>query len=236
MSAPAVSPARAASPAALVRSAAFLQTTVGKKVVMGVTGLMLFGFVLLHMLGNLQVFLGAEAIDHYGALLREMLHGAGLWIARAALLTAVVLHVWAAASLTRGSLAARPVGYRKVQYKESTYASRTMRWGGPFLALFIVFHLLHLTVGSIHPDFVAERVHHNLVTGLRVLPVALFYLAAQIALAMHLLHGGWSMLQTLGLSHARWNSVRYAAATAFALLVAGGNVLVVVSVLAGWVG
>jgi succinate dehydrogenase / fumarate reductase cytochrome b subunit len=191
--------------------------------------------VIVHMIGNLQVFLGPEALDHYGVFLRELLHGGGLWIARAVLLACVVLHVWAATALTLGSWKARPTGYRRFQPRESTYASRTMRWGGPLIAAFIVYHLMHLTVGNAHPQFEEGRVYHNVITGFQVLPVSLFYIVAQVALGFHLYHGGWSLLQTLGLSHPRWNPLRFAASLAFTLLVAGGNILIPVAVLAGWV-
>jgi hypothetical protein len=121
----------------------FLGSTVGQKMVMAVTGSFLVIFVIGHMIGNLQVYLGPESLNHYGELLRELLHGSFIWIFRAAIITAVVLHVWAATATTLGSWKARPIGYRKQAYVESTYASRTMRWGGPILFLFIVYHILH---------------------------------------------------------------------------------------------
>src|SRR5262245_28463653 len=146
MSAHAVPPAASA---AIASRPGFLGSTVGKKVVMAVTGLILFGFVIAHLIGNLQVFLGAAALDAYAVFLREFLHGAGLWIARIVLLAAVVLHVWSATSLTITSRKARPLGYRTFQPKESTYASRTMMWSGPIVLLFIVYHLMHLTFGNV---------------------------------------------------------------------------------------
>lgn len=219
----------------LTRSAAFLSTTVGKKVVMAVSGLILFGFVIGHMVGNLQVFLGSAALDHYAVFLREFLHGAGLWIARAVLLASVVLHIWAAAAVTLGSWAARPVRYRKMRHDESTYASRTMRWGGPILAAFIVYHIMHLTLGRAGLPFEEGHVYANVVAGFRIWPVALVYIVAQLALGLHLYHGGWSMLQTLGLSHARWNRLRFMLSMAFTLLVVIGNLSIPVAVLAGWV-
>src|SRR5262249_2028446 len=217
------------------RPAPFLGSTVGKKVVMAVTGLILFGFVVAHLIGNLQVFLGPEALDAYAVFLREFLHGAGLWIARVVLLAAVVLHIWGATSLTITSRKARPKGYREYRARESTYASRTMVWSGPILLLFIVYHLLHLTFGTVHPNFVEGRVYHNVITGFRVWPVTLFYVVAQLALGLHLYHGGWSMLQTLGLSHPRWNRLRFAVSFGFTAFVTAGNILIPVAVLAGWV-
>src|SRR5262245_28356063 len=110
---------------------------------MAVTGLVLYGFVVAHMLGNLQIFQGADAINAYGAFLHGFLHGQGLYLARSVLLVAVLLHVWAALSLTRSNLGARHVGYREWQARESTYASRTMVWTGPLLLLFLLYHLAH---------------------------------------------------------------------------------------------
>ena len=158
--------------------ATLLNSSVGKKIVMAITGIVLSGFVLGHMAGNLQAFLpnGPEALDHYGAFLRELLHGTGIWFVRGGLLLAVGLHVWAYLSLTRTSMAARPNGYAVTNFEEATYASRSMRWTGPILAAFIVFHLMHLTIGNVHPHFVEGKVYRNLVTGLAPVPVALFYI------------------------------------------------------------
>jgi succinate dehydrogenase / fumarate reductase cytochrome b subunit len=215
--------------------ASLLNSSVGKKIVMAVTGIVLSLFVLGHMAGNLQAFLpnGPEALDHYGAFLRELLHGTGIWFVRAGLLLAVGLHVWAYLGLTAKSWAARPNGYRVTDFEEATFASRSMRWTGPILAAFIVYHLMHLTIGNVHPNFVEGKVYQNLVTGLAPVPVALFYVLAMGCLAFHLWHGAWSMLQTLGLSHPKYLAARKAFAVVFTLLVAGGFVLVPLAVLAG---
>src|SRR5262245_5768437 len=201
---------------------------------MAVTGLVLFGFVVGHMLGNLQVYLGPEAMNAYAVTLRELLHGAGLWVARAVLLLAVVLHIWAAVSLSLESRNARPQGYRVETHRASTYASRTMIWSGPLLALFIAYHLAHLTFGSVHPEFVEGDVYHNFVSGFTSWPVSLLYIAAMLALGLPLYHGVWSQLQTLGLSHPRWNPLRKALAVGATLLVVLGNISFPVAVLAGW--
>jgi len=187
------------------------------------------------MAGNLQAFLpnGPQALDHYGAFLRELLHGTGIWFVRAGLLLAVGLHVWAYLGLTLKSWAARPKGYSVNDFEEATFASRSMRWTGPILAAFIVFHLMHLTVGNVHPHFVEGKVYQNLVTGLAPVPVALFYILAMGCLAFHLWHGAWSMLQTLGLSHPKYLKARKAFAIVFTVLVTGGFVLVPLAVLAG---
>jgi succinate dehydrogenase / fumarate reductase cytochrome b subunit len=211
----------------------FADSTIGRKVIMAVTGAILFGFVLVHMLGNLQVYLGPEAINHYGVFLRQLLHGAGIWIARAVLLAAVSLHIWSAASLTRSSRRARPVGYREVQWKESTYASRTMRWGGVILLLFVIYHLLHFTTGTVHQSFIEGDVYHNFVAGFRVVPVSIFYIVAMIALGLHLRHGVWSMFQTLGVSHPRYMRAAHVGAWIFAAVIVIGNISFPLAVLAG---
>ena len=209
----------------------FFGSTVGKKVVMALTGIILFGFVLMHMLGNLQVYEGPEALNNYARLLRVVPEA--LWGARLVLLTAVLLHIWAATSLARTSLEARPSGYAVTRHREASYASLTMRWGGVTIALFIVYHLLHFTFGSVPPDFVEGDVYHNVVAGFEVWPVSAFYIAAMIALGFHLYHGTWSMLQTLGLSHPRYNGIRNGLAGVLAVIIVIGNISIPVAVLAG---
>lgn len=200
---------------------------------MAASGLLLYGFVVAHMIGNLQVYLGAEAINAYGEFLQGFLHGQGIWIARATLLLAVGLHVWAAVALTLGNWSARPAGYREWQARESTYASRTMVWSGPLLALFIVYHLAHFTVGSAHPDFVRGDVYRNVVVGFQNPFASGFYILAMLALGLHMYHGFWSMLQTLGLSQPRWNRIRRGLSLLLALAVVAGNVSIPLAVLLG---
>lgn len=204
------------------------RSAVGKKAVMAISGIVLFGYVLLHMLGNLKLYEGPQKLDAYAGFLREvgspLVPPEGLlWFVRIVLLAAVILHVWSAWALTRMSYAARPVGYEKRDAVAMSYASRTMRWGGVILLLFIVYHLLHLTTGTLHPRFMPGAVYHNVVTGLRVWWVALFYAAAQVALGLHLYHGLWSMFQTLGWNHPRYNRWRRWFAAAFAWLITLGN-------------
>jgi len=211
----------------------FLGSTIGKKVVMAATGIVLFGFVVGHMAGNLQLYLGAEALNHYSLFLRQFLHGAGLWIARAVLLACAGLHIWAATSLTVADRAARPVRYREWEAREATYPSRTMRWSGVVLLAFVVYHLLDLTFGVVNPSFAEGDVYHNVVASFRVVPVALFYIAAMVLLWMHLRHGVWSMLRTLGLAHPRYEALAHRVAAAFATLVVAGNVSFPLAVLLG---
>jgi succinate dehydrogenase / fumarate reductase cytochrome b subunit len=209
----------------------FLRSSIGKKVVMAASGAVLFGFVLGHMLGNLQVYLGPTALNSYAEKLRHL--GPLLWGVRAVLLAAVTLHIASAYSLTRASQAARPVGYRARENRESTYASRTMRWGGVILLLFIVYHLMHFTFGNAHPDFVHGDVFHNFVVGFQSVWVSAFYIVAMVALGFHLYHGVWSMLQTLGLSHPRYDKLRHTFATLVAVVVVAGNVSFPLAVLTG---
>ena len=217
------------------RVATLLGSSVGKKLVMAATGVVLFGFVIVHMAGNMQVYLGPEALNHYSVFLRRFLHGGGLWIARFTLLAAVALHVWAATVLTIENRSARPVQYRMRRTVESTYASRTMMWSGPILALFVIYHILHFTTGTVHGSFKDGDVYHNVVAGFRVVPVSIFYIVAMLALGLHLYHGVWSMLQTLGLSHPRWNRLRFGFSTLMTLVVVIGNISIPVAVMTGLV-
>lgn len=209
----------------------FLQSSIGKKLVMAVTGLMLFGFVVAHMLGNLQVYLGPGHLDAYGAALRRM--PALLWAARLVLLGAVLAHAWAAWATTQASRTARPVAYRRRDDAAATFASQTMRWGGVTLALFVVYHLLHFTTGQAHPQFVEGAVHHNFVTAFRNPYVSAVYILAMLALGLHLWHGVFSLLQTLGLNHPRYNPLRRTFASVLTTLVVLGNVSFPLAVLSG---
>ncbi len=213
-------------------------SAVGKKAMMAVSGIVLFGYVLLHMLGNLKLYEGPQKLNDYAGFLREvgspLVPPEGLlWVVRAVLLAALVLHVWAAWSLTRMSRAARPRAYERREAVAMSYASRTMRWGGVVLLLFVVYHLLHLTTGTAHGDFVRGDVYHNVVTGFRVWWVSLVYIVAQVALGFHLYHGLWSMFQTLGWNHPRYNAWRKWFAQAFAWVVTLGNVSFPLAVLSG---
>jgi succinate dehydrogenase / fumarate reductase cytochrome b subunit len=202
---------------------------------MALTGVILSGFVLVHMLGNLQVYQpvhdGVYPIDAYGKLLR--VEPALLWGFRLVLLAAVGLHIWAYFVLTRINLQARPQAYHARKYKEATFASRSMTITGPFVLAFIIFHILHMTTGTVHPDFQEGAVYHNLVTGLGGI-VGLIYIVAMIMLAFHLWHGVWSLFQTLGAPADRYQSLGRRFATVFTILVTVGFVAVPLAIMAGF--
>jgi succinate dehydrogenase cytochrome b subunit len=215
------------------RASSFLASSIGRKVVMAVTGVVLVGFVVAHMLANLQVYLGPAALNGYAEKLREM--PAVLWGVRVLLLFSVALHIWAAASLTRTNMAARGVGYRERRNRESTYASRTMRGSGVILLLFIVYHLLHFTVGTVHPSFVPGDVYHNMIAGFQTGIVPFFYIVSMLALGLHLYHGVWSLMQTVGLSHPKYDRLRYAVAALVTAVVVLGNLSFPLAVMTGLV-
>ncbi|WP_197490808.1 succinate dehydrogenase cytochrome b subunit [Planctomyces sp. SH-PL62] len=197
---------------------------------MAFSGVFLSLFVLGHMLGNLQAYQGAEALDAYGKLLRK--EPALLWTVRAGLLVLVGLHIYAYLALTRRNNSARPKGYRQRKWRESSFASRSMKLTGPLILAFIIYHLLHLTTGTVHPHFEEGAVYHNLVTGLGGVN-GLIYLAAMVMLAYHLWHGVWSMMLTLGLPEGRYGSLGRTVATIFTILVTVGVASVPLAVLTG---
>lgn len=211
----------------------FYSTTVGKKLVMAVTGLILAVFVLGHMVGNLQVYQGPEKLNHYAELLRVSMPL--LWTVRLILLASVILHIVAAVQVTLQNWRSRPQKYAVSAFQEADIASRTMIWGGLVVAAFVVYHLLHLTFGTAHGSFKPGDVYHNVVAGFQVPLVSLFYIVANVFLALHLYHGMWSWFQTLGFSHPKYNRARRVFATVYALVIAVGNISIPVSVLAGWV-
>ncbi len=210
----------------------FWRSTIGKKVVMGVTGLIGLGFVIGHMAGNLQAFSGAEKLDAYGALLHGPLHEVVL-IARVVLIASVLLHIVAAYQLTMMSRAARPVDYASRKPQVSTLASKTLRWGGVLLLVFIVFHILHFTIGTVHPDFAEGKIYQNLATGFAVKWVAAFYLAAMIALGMHLFHGAWSSMRTLGLARPSAHPLKRYLPVVLAIVISSGFAVIPLAFLLG---
>ena len=220
------------------RRVSLSRSLIGKKIIMAVTGLILFLFVVGHMLGNLKVFEGPQKFNAYAEGLRTVgapFFGRGqlLWAARIALLFSVFAHLWAALAVTRASWQARPVGYRRLETTETTYAARTMRWGGIIILLYVVYHLLDLTFGSANPDFVPGDVYHNLVVSFARAPVSAVYIVAVIAVALHIYHGLWSAFQTLGLNRPPTSGWRRGAAAVVAVLIAGGYIAIPLAVLTG---
>lgn len=211
----------------------FYQTTLGKKVVMAISGVILIGFVLGHMAGNLQIFLGPEKLDAYAEFLHSM--PALLWGTRIVLLVSVFAHFLSAFSLWKQNKVARPQAYAKQVSQATTYAARTMRWGGVIVLLFIVYHLLHLTVGApvAGYEIVHGKVYDNVVNGFSNPAIAGFYIIAQACLGLHLYHGTWSLMQTLGFNHDKYNHLRRNIACGVSLLITIGNISIPVSVLTG---
>lgn len=218
------------------------KSSIGKKIVMAVTGFLLVGFVIGHMAGNLKIYTGREHFNAYALALREVGadffgYSGALWVARVVLLVAVVLHIASAYQLARRSNAARPVRYA-VPKAPDRYAARTMRWGGVILLLFIVYHLLHFTFGVVgyQPgQFVDLDAYSNVVAGFKVWYVSLFYIVAMVALGFHLSHGVWSMFQTLGVQDPRARRMLDALAATIAAVVVAGNVSVPLAVMTGLV-
>lgn len=211
-----------------------VDTTIGKKAVVAITGAVLFGFVIAHMVGNLQVFLGREVFNGYAAFLKSM--PSVLWGARAVLLVSVIAHVVMTFQLVSHARQARPVGYRLKQSAAATYASRSMKYTGPLLAVFILYHLAHFTfpglaMGGYTHDPV--DVYSNVIHGFQIPWVTALYLVAQVLLGLHLHHGAWSLFQTVGLSHPRFDRLRNTVPKAIAFGVVAGNLIIPTAVLAG---
>ena len=217
---------------------AFYRSAIGKKAVMAVTGVFLFGWIFAHMLGNAKMYMGSEHYNEYAHWLTVMGGPAipenyALWIVRALLIVAVWLHIQAATQLTLMNRSARPQDYNNRDFVVASYASRTMRWGGVIILLFVIYHLLHLTTGTLHRDFIKNDPYHNVVTGFQVWWVSAVYIIANLALGLHLYHGLWSMFNSLGLNHLKFNRWRRVFAIVFAVITTLGNVSFPIAVLIG---
>jgi len=214
-----------------VAVARFYDSTIGKKAIMALTGLILFGFLIAHMAGNLQVFLGQAVMNHYA----ETLHGTPelLWVARSILLISVLLHIWASIQLTAVKSAARPIAYVKPGNVQATWASRTMMLSGPVIGAFVVGHLLHLTTGTIHPKFVELHAYENVVLGFSNPIASVLYIIAMILVGFHLSHGIWSLFQSLGFSHPQYTPKLKAFAAVFSWILIAGFISVPIAVLTG---
>lgn len=214
------------------RAARFWTATVGKKIVMAVSGAVLFLFVIGHLLGNLQVFMGARRFNDYAAFLR--VEPALLWTVRAVLLVMLLLHIWASVKLALlNKLEARPARYVKKKNIGSTYASRTMYWSGPIIAAFVIYHLMQFTWGVGGTPLEEGRAYENLVAGFRVIPISIFYVVAMALLMLHLYHGVWSMFQTLGANHPRYTPMLRLFAKTVAILLFAGFSAIPLAVIAG---
>jgi len=226
----------------------FYRSAVGKKWVMALTGIGIIFFVLAHMVGNWKIFLpdvaGVPDIDIYAEALRELLvpflpaHVA-LWILRTGLIVAFLLHIHAAYALTLMNHRARPEDYQGPRtYVAANYASRTMRWSGVIFAAFLLFHLADLTWGiqPMAPETWARgEVYANFIATFSRAPVTAFYVIAMVLLGLHLYHGAWSMFQSLGINHPRFNDLRRYFAIGLAVLVTVGNAIMPLAVYFGFV-
>jgi succinate dehydrogenase cytochrome b subunit len=220
------------------RAVRFYEAPIGKKAVMAVTGLILFGYVVAHLLGNLQIYSAdPQQINRYAAFLHNPANAGFLWGARAFLVLAVVLHIVAAVQLWFQNRQARPIRYYKKADVPTSYAARTMVWSGPIIAAFVIFHILHLTVGDVvqlrelgpnMPD-----VRWNVIHGFQNYAISGFYIFAIILLCIHLYHGVWSMFQSVGVSHPRYTPMLKRGAAIIAILIAIGNCSIPIAAMTG---
>jgi succinate dehydrogenase / fumarate reductase cytochrome b subunit len=211
---------------------ALWDSSVGKKAVMAGTGLIMLAYLITHVLANLLVFQGPEKINAYS----KFLHGTGgaLWAARAVLFAALVLHVVAAVQLTLRRRAARPVGYAGGREPQvSTLAARTIRWGGVLILVFLVYHILHFTLGTVHPAFIEGDPYHNVAAGFSNLGVVAFYELALAAVGLHLYHGIWSSGRSLGMSSPSPYPLRRQLALVLSVLVWLGFTVIPIAVYGG---
>ena len=223
------------------RVAALYRSSVGKKILMAFTGFIWFGFLVGHMAGNLKAFQGAAVFDEYAHHLRvlgepilpEM---SFLWAFRIFILLAFVVHALLAWQTSNQSWAARSTDYKKRENLNFSFASGLMRWGGVLILVFVVFHILHMTTGTVHPSFAAGEAHANLVSGLQNPLVAGFYVLAMVAICFHLYHGLWSLFQTFGANHPKYAGYRRPFAVIMAMVIFFGFISIPVSVLAGVFG
>ncbi len=216
------------------RTASLYDTTIGKKAVLAVTGIVLYGFVIVHMLGNLQLFLGPARLNEYAATLKGT--PSLLWGVRSLLLVSVVLHVVTSLSLVVRTAGARSIGYRAHKNQATSYGALTMKYGGPALLFFILFHLAHFTFPGIAMGAYRHSptdVYSNVVHAFQIPWVAGLYVTAQVFLGLHLYHGGWSLFQTLGIRHTRFDRYLETIPRAVGVGVAAGNIAMPLAVLAG---
>jgi succinate dehydrogenase / fumarate reductase, cytochrome b subunit len=223
-----------AAPARPGRLALFWDSSIGKKALMALTGIILSAYIVAHLLGNMQIYMGAEVIDRYAHFLHS---NAGLlWTARVVLLAAFLVHAISGIQLYMRKSAARPVEYHTKANLQGSTASRTMLITGVMILCFVVYHVLHLTTGTLHPDYEHLAAFHNVTAGFRQPIAALLYVIAMVAVGFHLWHGLYSMFGSLGFSHPRYTPGLRRAAALVATLIALANISVPVAVLTGMVG
>jgi len=219
------------------KALSLLDTTIGKKIVMALSGLVWFGFVLVHMAGNLQVFLGPDVFNGYSVGLHDKPEL--LWVARSIMFVAFVAHVVTALQLVTRSAAARPAPYRKVKREKASFAGVTMKFSGLTLLFFVLYHIAHFTLPGVamgayqHQHY--SMVYSNFVNGFSIPWVVALYVAAMISLGFHLYHGSVSLFQSLGINHPRRNVAIRQTAQFLALTITVGNIILPVSVLLGLV-
>src|SRR5262245_57307096 len=260
MSASSASAIPVTQPSSLRWLSKLLTSSIGAKYVVAITGLLLTAFVLVHMLGNLQVFLGRDAMNKYAQSLQGL--GPLLWLARGMLLALFLLHIFLALRLKKRSLDARPIPYQHQRFLEASWVSRHMALTGLVILGFLIFHLMHFTFGWIdraedsttgavtrffdlkdphyadpaHPGEGRRDVYRMFIEGFRNVPISIAYIVCQVFLGMHLLHGARSMFQTLGLNSAKFNVFVGWLAYCVTLAVAGANIVMPMAVMFRWVG
>ncbi|MFH1531312.1 MAG: succinate dehydrogenase cytochrome b subunit [Pseudomonadota bacterium] len=211
----------------------YYSTTLGKKFFIAVTGVIMFAYVFIHMVGNMQLYSGPDLINSYAEFLHSSRAFPLLWTTRIVLLVAVALHVTATLQLWLRNRGSRPVKYDVRAYRESPATARWMIWSGPAIGLFVIYHILHLTLNTVGP--VQGNLYDTMLAGFRTPAITVTYLVAVLLLGMHFWHGLWSWFQTLGLAHPRYNPARRTFARALAVIVVVGDLSIPVSVLAGWI-
>lgn len=217
----------------------FTRSNIGLKILMAVTGVVMFGYLVGHVSGNMLLFAGREKINAYSLFLHSS--KGLLWGTRLILLASVGVHIWATIRFVKLRGDARPVPYESKQPHGTTFAARTMFWSGPVIALFILYHILHLTTGTLHPTFEHNAtgaaghtdVFQNLVDGFQKPLASLIYIVAMLAIGLHLSHGIWSMLQTVGVNRPNWEPALRCLALLAAVVICGGFIAVPVAVLVG---
>jgi succinate dehydrogenase / fumarate reductase cytochrome b subunit len=214
------------------------QTSIGRKLLMASASILLFFFIVMHLWGNLKLYLGPEAFNHYAEWLRVMgeplfPEKTALWLFRLALIAVLLIHIWEYFRLWLQKRRARTTRYRKYDPQVFSWTSRMMMWGGIAIFAFVAFHLLHLTTGDLNPDFVATDPYHNVIVAFQSVPVVGIYMVGVVALGLHLYHGLWSAMQTFGINNPKYNRYRRPAAGIIAVLIVVGYLSIPVAVLTG---